>query len=58
MRPQEKAAWRGSGNAATLKEANMPGPERDEYGRVCTSDAGPIPEEDRFEEPDGEDGDD
>lgn len=34
----------------------MPEPERDEYGRVCTSDAGTIPEEDRIEERD--DGDD
>ena len=38
------------GDAAMSKEVEMPEPERDEYGRVCTSDAGPIPEEDRFEE--------
>ena len=46
------------GDAAMSKEVEMPEPERDEYGRVCTSDAGPIPEEDRFEERDGEDRDD
>ena len=44
------------GDAAMSKEVEMPEPE--EYGRVCTSDAGPIPEEDRFEERDGEDSDD
>lgn len=33
----------------------MPEPERDEYGRVCTSDAGIIPEGDRIEERDDED---
>lgn len=30
-------------------------PEKDELGRVCTSDAGPIPEEDRIEERDDDD---
>ena len=52
------AAMDPAGYAAMSKEVEMPEPERDEYGRVCTSDAGPIPEEDRFEERDGEDSDD
>ena len=43
------------GRAATSEEVTMPEPERDEYGRVCTSGAGTIPEEDRFEECDDED---
>lgn len=38
---------------AMTKEVTMPG--KDELGRVCTSDAGPIPEEDRIEERDDDD---
>ena len=46
------------GDAAMSKEVEMPEPERDEYGRVCTSEAGPSPEEERVEERDDEDSDD
>jgi hypothetical protein len=45
------------GKPATTKEVIME-LERDELGRVCTSDGGVIPEDYRIEERDGDEDDD